>query len=224
MVAQGEMQSLWENLHGQERFLPSYPSELAVRFVMTQFPRDRTERSDLRILDIGCGAGRHTMLWSEQGFQTFASDISFPGLAVAHEQLQRRALDAHLINASMRRLPFPDGCFAGVMAFGVVYYDDLNGLEETVGEIHRVLKPGGKAQVITRTTKDYRYGKGRRVDRRSFLLTIDETNEKGMVVCFLSKSDVKRVFRKFSEITVDQTTTTTGGWRVDSDWVIVATK
>ncbi len=218
------MQALWESLHGQERFQPLYPNESVVRFVMTYFSKDRVARGNLRVLDLGCGAGRHTLLLSEQGFQTFAIDISFPGLAVTRERLYDRARAAHLASANMRRLPFPNGFFAGVIAFGVLYYGNLAGVKDTVDEIYRVLAPSGKVQVVTRTTRDYRCGKGKRVDCRSFVLTIEETNEKGMLMCFLTKSDIRRIFRSFSNVITDRTESTTNGWRVDSDWIITAIK
>jgi ubiquinone/menaquinone biosynthesis C-methylase UbiE len=224
MAAPPSQQTLWESLHEQERFQPLYPSEAAVRFVMTQFPRDRALRQSVRVLDLGCGAGRHTLLLAEQGFHVFSTDISLPGLRVSQKRLADRGLGSSLIAAAMQSLPFADHLLNGVVACGVVNYNDLVGLQRTLDEIHRVLVSGGKFLVVTRTTRDYRYGKGTSVDRRSFTLTIAETNEKGMTMCFLDKRDVRRVFRRFAELQIDRTETTTDNWRLDSDWIITAVK
>lgn len=124
----------------------------------------------------------------------------------------------------MQLLPFVDSFFTGVIAFGVLYYNDLLGIQSTIDEIHRVPAVGGKLLVVTRTTRDYRYGKGSPVDHRSFTLSIAETNEKGMTMCFLDKRDVRRVFHRFTELRIDRTETTTDNWRLDSDWIITATK
>lgn len=91
MVAPSSMQTLWESLHEQERFQPLYPAESVVRFVMTQFSRDRAIRRNVRVLDLGCGAGRHTLLLAKQGFHVFSTDISPPGLQVSQKRLAERA-------------------------------------------------------------------------------------------------------------------------------------
>ena len=56
----------WGELHKQPRFRPQYPSESVVKFLFTEFPNDLEERKNLKILDIGCGGGRHVKLFAEQ--------------------------------------------------------------------------------------------------------------------------------------------------------------
>jgi SAM-dependent methyltransferase len=215
---------LWENLHSQSRFLPLYPNEAIVRFLMTQFPHELDTRKNLRVLDIGCGAGRHTLLFAEQGFQTFATDFSFPGLFAARARLIARDLNMNLAGTTMHLLPFSDATFDGVVSFGVLYYNDYAGTQKAVNEIARVLKRGGKAHIVTRTTNDYRCGKGEPIDAHTYRLNISETNERDMVMCFWGRADVDGLFQNFSHVTVDRNEFTTDGWRTDSDWIITATK
>ncbi|HZQ06083.1 MAG TPA: class I SAM-dependent methyltransferase [Anaerolineae bacterium] len=217
-------QTLWENLHAQARFRPLYPHEAVVRFLMTQFPHEIDARKNLRVLDLGCGAGRHTLLFAEQGFRTYATDFSLPGLKVTRERLAARELDAELAIADMHALPFADAALDGIIAFGVLYYNDWNGVQCAVQEMRRVLNAGGKAHIVTRTTGDYRCGKGERIDTHSYCLNIAETNERDMVMCFLERADVTALFENFSRITVDRIEYTTDEWRVDSDWIITVTK
>lgn len=219
-----EIQAQWENLHQQPRFRPLYPQEVVVRFLMREFPRDAGQRAGVRVLDLGCGTGRHALLFAEQGFETFGIDISGPGLEVAQERLSARGLTVNLTAATMHALPFADESLDGVVSYGVLEYNNWRGIREAVTEIFRVLKLGGKLLAVTRTADDYRYGKGKRVDGHSFVLDIAETNEPGMLMCFLNRQDVQELFGAFRRVTVDHMEVTTDEWRRDSDWIVTATK
>ncbi len=52
----------WKNLHKENRYRPKYPSELVVQFVFRNFKRDGQEK----VLDLGCGAGRHVFFMANE--------------------------------------------------------------------------------------------------------------------------------------------------------------
>src|SRR3989344_8170650 len=151
------MKTRWKDTHAKERFQPKYPADYVVRFLFTHFPRDFKERSNLKILDLGCGAGASTVFLAKEGFLTYATDISEPGLKVAEKRLKDNNLKATLENASMEKQPFEDEFFDGVISFGVLYYNTEDGFKKAVDEIYRTLKKGGKAFVFSRTVDDYRF-------------------------------------------------------------------
>jgi SAM-dependent methyltransferase len=92
-----------------------------------------------RLLDAGCGAGRHARAFAALGADVFAIDYSEELLAEA-----RRRGGARCVRADFRRLPFRDGSFAHVVSlftsFG--YFDD-EGDRAHLAEVRRVLRPGG---------------------------------------------------------------------------------
>lgn len=49
----------WINLHKNKRYRPKYPSEIVVQFVFRNFSSD----GKTKVLDLGCGAGRHVFFW-----------------------------------------------------------------------------------------------------------------------------------------------------------------
>ena len=219
------MKNKWENLHSKERFQPKYPSEHVVRFIFTQFPRERAKRRQLKILDLGCGAGANTVFLTKEGFQVWATDISKNGLKVTKKRLKDNKLRATLKIATMENQPFSDNFFDGVISHGVFYYNDREGFQKAVLEMYRILKKRGKAFVFTRSTDDYRFGKGKKIDRNTFILNIEDTNEKGMVNHFLDREDINRIFSKFKEIIVEKTETTFSNLKKkNSDWIIVVKK
>lgn len=199
-----DVKEKWEELHSQPRFRPQYPNESVVRFMFTNFPRDLDQRKQLKILDIGCGGGRHVKLFAEQGFATYGADFSGEGIRQTQTMLAKHNLTAELTQCDMTKLPYEDGFFDGAISFGVFYYLDSKGMKKSIIELHRVLKKGGKAFINARSTDDYRFGKGKKVENNTFLLDIGETNEKDMMVHFLSKDDIYAYFSIFNKINFER--------------------
>lgn len=97
-----------------------------------------------RVLDVGCGPGRHAHALAARGVEVVGIDISarFVELAAAEASAARFA------RADARRLPLPAGSFDAVVSlcqggFGLVPGEDA----DVVDEMARVLRPGGRLAV-----------------------------------------------------------------------------
>jgi SAM-dependent methyltransferase len=103
-----------------------------------------------RVLDIGCGSGRHAAAaYRLPGARVVGVDPAWPDLAAACERLQLHdRLGAHgggrwdLLAADGLRLPFSDGCFDLVLCAEVLEHVPADG--RLLAEIRRVLRPGGE--------------------------------------------------------------------------------
>jgi SAM-dependent methyltransferase len=95
------------------------------------------------VLDVACGAGRHTAAFSAAGVEMLGLDLSEFLLVEAVEQ---RGLAGRVVLGDMRHLPFRDGALGGAInmftSFG--YFDDEADDARAVAEIARVLRPGGR--------------------------------------------------------------------------------
>jgi SAM-dependent methyltransferase len=213
----------WDKLHGDLRFRPRFPNDNVVRFLFGNFPREGNAAR--RALDIGVGGGRHTRFMADMGFQVAGIDISSEGLRHTGEWLASVGRTADLRHSSMLELPFDAATFDAVVAFGVINYNDAAGMQKAIAEVHRVLKPGGPALFVTRTDRDYRFGKGDTVEPGTFRLTISETNELGSLQHFLSEAEIPLFFKHFADIRYERTETTFGERTgVDSDWILKVRK
>lgn len=89
-------------------------------------------------LDIGCAKGYLVSSFRRIGVKSFGVDVSQYALSHAPPDAQSFLTNVDL---SRERLPFEDGKFDLVTAFGVLYY--LEDLSLVTSEIRRVLKKGG---------------------------------------------------------------------------------
>ena len=57
-----------------------------------------------RVLDLGCGAGRHTVYLAQEGFEVYTLDISLEGVEHIAQWLTGEGLQANLQQADMTAL------------------------------------------------------------------------------------------------------------------------
>ena len=95
------------------------------------------------ILDLACGTGRHAVVLSRHGTPVTGLDLSATLLSRARARQADPA--PGFVRADMRRLPFGRGSFGAVVNFftSFGYFDDAADDVRVVGEIGRVLAPGG---------------------------------------------------------------------------------
>ncbi|NFO13098.1 class I SAM-dependent methyltransferase [Clostridium botulinum] len=199
-----ETKILWRKLHSQSRFRPKYPSELIVQYVFKNFKRD----GKAKVLDLGCGAGRHVFFMANENLETYGIDISNEGVEYTKKILEQSDLKGNIECGSVSDLPYSDNYFDGIISYGVLYYCSIEEIKKAINEIYRVLKRGGKALVVVRTTKDYRYGNGTEIERNTFFIEEQDKNkcafnENGMKMHFFTKSEIKTLFIAFKDIMID---------------------
>jgi SAM-dependent methyltransferase len=90
------------------------------------------------VLDLACGAGRHTLALRKRGYRALGLDLSLT-LLTQPPPFPRVAGD-------IRHLPFADGSFDWVLNFftSFGYFADERENFEVLEEIRRVLAPGGR--------------------------------------------------------------------------------
>ncbi len=97
-----------------------------------------------RILDLGCGTGRHVVYLSRIGFDVYGFDAAPNALTMAQEWLQEEKLVASLKEHLMEKpFPYVDDFFDAVISIQVIHHNLMINIKKTVSEIERVLKPGG---------------------------------------------------------------------------------
>ncbi|TKA95544.1 class I SAM-dependent methyltransferase [Cereibacter changlensis] len=97
-----------------------------------------------RVLDLGAGVGRHALALARQGFAVAALDAAPEGIAELTRITAAEGLTIDARVGMMTELPFADASFDHVLSWNVIYHGDETVLRAAIGEIARVLKPGGR--------------------------------------------------------------------------------
>lgn len=95
-------------------------------------------------LDLGCGLGRHTILFASNNFQTSAFDISEDAIEQTKKWAKSENLNIDFKVGDMLSLPYEDENFDCILCRNVVSHTDTNGMKQIVKELNRVLKINGE--------------------------------------------------------------------------------
>jgi SAM-dependent methyltransferase len=119
----------------------------------------------LRVLEIGCGLGTDGAQFAKAGADYTGVDLTEAAIELARKRFELFGLPGEFRIADAENLEFPDQSFDVVYSHGVLHHTpDVNA---AVQEIHRVLKPGGRAIVMLYHRGSYNYRVGIRVLRRA---------------------------------------------------------
>lgn len=95
------------------------------------------------VADLGCGPGRHLGEIGARGMRPVGLDLSTGMLRQA-----RGRSGEPLVQADLRSLPLRDGCLDGAWSSYALLHLDDQGLAQALGEVTRVLRPGGCAALV----------------------------------------------------------------------------
>ena len=97
-----------------------------------------------RLLDVGCGPGRHLVRFRRAGARPFGIDLSPELLRQARAFRDETGGDWPLVRGDMRRLPWRSGAFGGALSLFTSFgYFEEEEDRRTLGEAARVVRPGG---------------------------------------------------------------------------------
>ena len=99
-----------------------------------------------RVLDAGCGVGRHLLPLLEAGFRVWGTDCDAEVLKLLRARLADAALPAgaaNLVQADLSRLPFRGGAFDLAVSVNVINHGAAATFRDYCRELARVLKAGG---------------------------------------------------------------------------------
>lgn len=219
-----DFKKAWDSLHELSRYRPKYPDDRVVAWTFRNFSRDGVLQPSM--LDIGCGAGRHAIFFATEGFNAEACDFSAVGVEATRDRASKAGLIVGTAVCEADELVYPDNSFDGALVYGTFTYLPYERFVHAVEGVRRVLKPGGKALIVTRTYKDSRLDHAERIGHCTYrILKMGDGSpsdvEEGMIMTFLNEAEIEKVFKSFKRVVCDRLTATmSGGKYFDDDWYI----
>ena len=114
--------------------------EKCVRKVTKFFKKEGIKR----VLDLGCGSGRHLVFLAKRGFDVYGIDIAREGIKIAKEWLKEERLKANLkIGDFYKRLPYKDDFFDAIISIAALHHGKIEEIRKLIKEMKRILKPEG---------------------------------------------------------------------------------
>ena len=209
-----EISGSWEKYYVTLSKLPKKYRKFA-SFVVEALPAFKCQRLKL-VLDLGCGAGRHTVCLARNGFDAFGVDVSKSALRLAKEWAREENLEkAAFVQASMAHIPFRDSQLDAVISVSVIHHAVKEDIEETVNEVHRILRRNGLLLANLASVNDPRYGKGKMVEAGTFkMLEAFEQKRFEELHHFLTKEQVSRLLSRFSKVEIELLNKKPHYWKV----------
>ena len=129
--------------------------------IAADFPSAR----GLKVLEIGCGLGTDGAQFAEAGADYTGVDLTEAAVELARKRFELFGLAGKFQTADAENLDFADESFDLVYSHGVLHHTPETG--KAIREIHRVLRPGGKAVVMLYHRGSYNYRVNISVFRRA---------------------------------------------------------
>ena len=133
---------------------PKYPHEKVVQFCFRNYPPDR--RRDVRVLDLGCGGGVHTVFLATEGFQVSATDISPVAIEHTCRGLATRGLTAATRVEGADAIDFPARSFDLVICISVFDSTGPAVARASLARLQQVLAPGARGLFLFASDRDFR--------------------------------------------------------------------
>lgn len=133
-------------------------------------------RGARRVLDLGCGVGRHAHVLADVGLEVHAADASASGVVYARAQDPSGTIC--WTRSDFTSLPFAPAVFDFALAWNVIYHGDRVIVARALAELARVLRPGGLLQITMLSKRNALFGQGTAVAADTFVADTDDEEKR----------------------------------------------
>ncbi len=154
-----------------------------------------------KILDLGCGTGKHSIFLAKEGFSVYATDISQTGIDIAKQKIKSIGINnIHFKKHDMREIPYSANLFDAVLCIWTIYHGTLDEIKKTVSEIYRVLKSNGTVITDFLSVADITYGPGNEIERNTFIGA--KNQEEDIPHHYSTREELIRLFADFRQLKI----------------------
>lgn len=168
------------------------------------------------VVNIGAGAGTEALVLSYSGASCLAIDITSQAANAAQTLMSRVGASGIGVQADARYIPLRDNSVDFVYSSGVLHHSP--DIARSISEVHRILKPGGKAFVMLYATWSILFMQMR------LMFSPGETawetvGRRNPHTTTYTKRECERLFSQFSNLSVRKTGASLGHLALIGRWL-----
>jgi 2-polyprenyl-3-methyl-5-hydroxy-6-metoxy-1,4-benzoquinol methylase len=145
----------WNNSYKNRDNYLFTPNEECIRFIskhirkrigLDSFKDIYPEMEKVKILDLGCGIGRHIIYGHDLGLDMYGIDLSMQAIKVAKtwaDQIGVPSYKTRIVQGDIRKLPWNERFFSHALSHGVLDSMPFDMARESVVELSRTMIMGG---------------------------------------------------------------------------------
>lgn len=183
-----------------------YPEENVIRFIskyikkrvgLDNFISQTAANNDVKVLDYGCGIGRHVITLNEFNIDGYGFDLSDEAINTAKDNFTKLNLPKlidKVIVADIVNLPYDDNYFDFMLSHGVIDSMPLEVAKNGLLELSRCLKDDGKVYL------DLISEVGQSCDDSNFEKTIKTNHEKNTIQTYFNEDRINNLIENIFKI------------------------
>ena len=189
----------WDKSYQNKNNFLFYPNEEIIRFISKYVSKkigfNSFTKIDSRpkILDFGCGIGRHVRLLDEYKLDAYGFDLSDEAISYAHKHFKSLNLN-HLIErvivSDITNLPYDSNFFDFMLSHGVIDSMNYDIAKKGFKELHRILKTNGLIFFDIISTLDESF------KNKGFDQIVENEHENGTVQSYYNDERIKNLLNK----------------------------
>ncbi|RJR30245.1 class I SAM-dependent methyltransferase [Candidatus Microgenomates bacterium] len=175
--------NFYNSLHSEK--IEEWPSEDIIRF-----HKKYVNGKAKRIVDLGCGAGRHCFYFGALGHEVWGIDISSTGIKKAKEINQVYKLPLQFRVGNIKKLPYPGNFFDYAICWATIFYQNKSDVERSLIEINRCLQKGAYFLFTLKHPQDSRNKHGQKVAHNTYV------DNQGLTMYFTDYPEIKNLISR----------------------------
>ncbi|MFC2162875.1 class I SAM-dependent methyltransferase [Candidatus Altiarchaeota archaeon] len=190
----------WDSIYREQGMIQKEPKQFIIDNIKTL--RDNDVK---RVLDVGCGTGRHVTLLVDEGFNVSGMDKSGKAIEMLGAILaDKEAGDVELKVGDFTQLEYPDGSFDAVLCNSVIQHAMMEDIRKAASEITRVLRKNGILLLSTLSTSDDAYGMGQELEDNTYITGVAPDGD--VPHHFFTKQELHDLFTGFEILSLEEKT------------------
>lgn len=147
-----------------------------------------------RVLDVGCGGGRHSIFFADHGFSSYGIDYSKTAISLAKKDARDRKVKVNFKVGDILSLPYPKNSFDIINDTGCLHHIKKGDWKLYLKNILKVLKKGGYYKLFVFSAK-IKFLTGQKISKKKNWIL-----QRGNYCHFFTKKEIKEVFSKYFKI------------------------